>query len=66
MKALSQPFQQLQSVLPGLQRLSRNLARYIGAGVGIGIGIGLYGRLSKQELIFFDPDSDPDPDVRRA
>jgi len=29
-------------------------------GVGVGIGIGLYERHSKQGLIFFDPDTDPD------
>ena len=34
--------------------------------LGVGIGIGLYERHSKQELIFFDPDSDPDPDVYGA
>jgi hypothetical protein len=34
----------------------------IGTGIGIGIGIGFYECHSKQELIFFDPDSDPDSD----
>ena len=38
--------------------------KILGVGVGIGIGIGFYECHSKQELIFFDPDSDPDPDVR--
>jgi hypothetical protein len=37
-----------------------------GVGVGIGIGIGLYERHSKQGLIFFDHDTDSDPDVRCA
>ena len=32
----------------------------LGTTFGIGIGIGLYERHSKQELIFFDPDTDPD------
>ncbi len=38
----------------------------LGVGVAIGIGIGLYECHSKQELIFFDPDSGPDPDVPGA
>ena len=50
------------SDLPGFQRLSQTLARYI----GVGVGIGLYERHSKQELIFLDPDTDPDPDVHGA
>jgi hypothetical protein len=37
-----------------------------GAILGIGVGIGIYNRHSKQELIFFGSDTDPDPDVRGA
>jgi hypothetical protein len=35
-------------------------------GVGGGIGIGFYGRYNKQAPNFFNPDTDPDPDVYRA
>ena len=38
----------------------------LGTTLGVGVGIGLYERHSKQGLIFFDPDTDPDPDVRCA
>jgi hypothetical protein len=37
-----------------------------GVGVGVGIGIGFYGRYNKQAPNFFDPDTDPDPDVYRT
>ena len=37
-----------------------------GIGIGVGIGIGFYGRYYKQGPNFFDPDTDPDPDVYRA
>ena len=38
----------------------------LGATLGVGIGMGLYGHHSQHEIIFFDPDSDPDPDVHGA
>ena len=48
----------------GSGEIVSKLGRQSGSVVGIGIGIGFYERHSKQALIFFDPD--PDPDVCRA
>ena len=58
--------QKQNSMWVGASEIVSKPGMILGVGVGVGIGIGLYERHSKQELIFFDPDSDPDPDVYGA
>jgi hypothetical protein len=44
----------------GVSRHHPKKTKHMHVGIAIGIGVGFYKRHSKKELIFFDPDSDPD------